>query len=356
MSAKPLRIAVLDVGQGDTIVVSCPSTREAVVVDCVDEHGVFQYLRSQSIQKVRALILTHLHSDHYRRAVGFLRNCERHLGVECERLIITPFPDKLSRPPDPDEDSELFPREFESLERWMMENYDRVYPAPTGRQLPFEGVLAEQIDFVFPYTAHLPRARAFGYNNTSIVLRVRGSGSSALLTGDMESAGWELIPRRNLVARADVLKFPHHGAWKKRDGSPADASLLLNEVKASFVIFSVGSRQKGYNHPDPHVFTAARAAGATILCTQATRHCGLSGEEAERHRSVPILESQLNAIGVPPVLCASGTPCAGSVIIDLESTPIVRSPTLAVHRQIVERLFAEKHQCYSDKDRSLKKP
>ncbi len=346
MKMEPLRLAVLDVGQGDTIVVSCPSTSEAIVVDCVDEHGVLDYLRSQEVQKVRALILTHLHSDHYRRAVAFLRNCERQLGQECERVIVTPFPDKLSRPPEPDEDAELFPQEFASLERWMVENYDRVHPVPTSRQLPIEGALAQQVDFLFPYVAHLPRARALGYNNTSIVLRVRGSGSSALLTGDLESAGWELIPRRKLAAKADVLKFPHHGAWKRRDGSPADANRFLNEVGAKIVVFSVGSRQRGYNHPDPHVFAAARAAGTTILCTQATQHCGLVAPEAERHQTEPLLRAQLGASGAAPILCTSGTPCAGTVIIDLEDTPIIRSPNPAVHRQqIVERVFSNLHQC-----------
>lgn len=346
MKAVPLRLAVLDVGQGDTIVVSCPSTGEAIVVDCVDEHGVLDYLRSQQVQKVRALILTHLHSDHYRRAVAFLRNCERQLGSACERVVVTPFPDKMSRPPDPDEDAGLFPQEFDSLVRWMEENYDRVHSVPTNRQLPIEGALAQQVDFLFPYVAHLPRARALGYNNTSIVLRIRGSGSSALLTGDMESAGWELIPRRKLAAKADVLKFPHHGAWKKRGGSPADASQFLHEVGAKIVVFSVGSRQQGYDHPDLHVFTAARTAGATILCTQATQHCGLTAPEAERHQTEPLLRAQMIASGAAPVLCTSGTPCAGTVIIDLEETPIIRSPNPAVHRQqIVERFFAIKHQC-----------
>ena len=343
MKMEPLRLAVLDVGQGDTIVLSRPSSGEAIVVDCVDEHGVFDYLRSQQVQIVRALILTHLHSDHYRRAVAFLRNCERKLGSACERLIVNPLPPKA---PEPDEDSEVFPQEFETFVRWMRENRELVLGVPSSRQLPLEGLLAQQVDFLFPYVADFPTARSLGYNNTSIVLRVRGSGSSALLTGDMESAGWELIPRRKLAAKADVLKFPHHGAWKKRDGSPADTDQFLKEVGAKIVVFSVGSRQRGYNHPDPHVFEAARTAGATILCTQATRHCGLTAPEAERHQTEPLLGAQLRAIGAASVLCTNGTPCAGTVIIDLEDTPIIRSPNPATHRQeIVERVFANKHQC-----------
>ena len=298
MKAVPLRLAVLNVGQGDTIVVSCPSTGEAIVVDCVDEHGVLDYLRSQQIQKVRALILTHLHSDHYRRAVAFLRNCERQLGSACEHLIVNPLPPKA---PEPDGDSEVFPQEFETFVRWMRENRELVLGVPSSRQLPLEGLLAQQVDFLFPYVADFPTARSLGYNNTSIVLRVRGSGSSALLTGDMESAGWELIPRRKLAAKADVLKFPHHGAWKKRGGSPADAKQFLNEVGAKIVIFSVGSSREAtitpihmYSKPPalPEPQSSARRRRNSAASLRRRRNgirpnlfSALNCEQSERHQS-----------------------------------------------------------------------
>jgi beta-lactamase superfamily II metal-dependent hydrolase len=43
-SLSRIRIAFLDVGQGDTIVVSSPETREAVVIDCIDADAVLEYL------------------------------------------------------------------------------------------------------------------------------------------------------------------------------------------------------------------------------------------------------------------------------------------------------------------------
>ena len=343
MKTLPLRLAVLDVGQGDTIVVTCPSTGEAIVVDCVDEHGVLDYLKSQQVKIVRGLILTHLHSDHYRRAVGFLNNCRRQLGCDCERVIVNPLPPKL---PTPDKDSDAFPQEFGLLVKWMRENRDAVEYVRPSRHLPLDGAITKQLDFLFPYPADYPDALQRGYNNTSIVLRVRGTGSSALLTGDIESSGWELIPRRKTAAKADVLKFPHHGAWKKRDGTPADPNSILSEVGAKLVVFSVGSAQRGYNHPDTHVFDAFRDAGATILCTQATKHCGLATPDAAREQTEPLLSSHLMSITAAPVLCTKGTPCAGTVIIDLEHKPIVRSPNPAIHnRQIVNGVFKAGHKC-----------
>src|ERR1017187_5339503 len=104
MSDGTIRIAFLDVGQGDTIVISLPEQREAVVVDCIDADAVLQYLKHEKIVTVRALVLTHLHADHYRQATAFLDNCERQLGVRCERLILNPLPEEEA--PLPDDHSE----------------------------------------------------------------------------------------------------------------------------------------------------------------------------------------------------------------------------------------------------------
>ncbi len=70
MSDATIRIAFLDVGQADTVVVSLPEQREAVVVDCVSADTVFEYLKHENIATVRALVLTHLHADHYRQATA----------------------------------------------------------------------------------------------------------------------------------------------------------------------------------------------------------------------------------------------------------------------------------------------
>lgn len=72
-----VRIAFLDVGQGDTMIVSIPETGEAVIVDCVEPDIVFAYLQEQKITSVRGLIGTHLATlylvnKHVRKAHGYL--------------------------------------------------------------------------------------------------------------------------------------------------------------------------------------------------------------------------------------------------------------------------------------------
>ena len=81
-----LQIAFLDVGQGDTIIVYDPDTKEAVVVDCVDFVPVLEFFKVKSISRLRALILTHIHADHFLGAVSLLTNCEKH-GISWEACI-----------------------------------------------------------------------------------------------------------------------------------------------------------------------------------------------------------------------------------------------------------------------------
>jgi competence protein ComEC len=343
MNEDLVRLAVLDVGQGDTIVLTHPASGEAIVIDCVDEFGVMDYLKSQKVREIKALILTHLHSDHYRRARAFLDNCEGVLGLPCAQLICEVFPSKSIIP---DADAEPLPQEYRGLQQWMLENEKRVARPQNSPRLPISGQLADRIDFLHPYMGDLIESMRKGYNNVSMILRVRGQGCSALLTGDLEAAGWALMEKRKDQAKAEVLKFPHHGAWKEPDGRPADPIPFLNAVGANAVIFSVGSHQRGYSHPDSHVFDAVRLTGAKILCTQATSKCGLSSPNLLGSTTSSILKSTMLELGVEPVLCSKGTPCAGTIIIDLADIPVIRSPNPSLHRsKIVETYFASSHQC-----------
>jgi beta-lactamase superfamily II metal-dependent hydrolase len=44
-----VKVAFLDVGQGDSIVVTVPNTGEAVIIDCPEADTVIEYLRNERI-------------------------------------------------------------------------------------------------------------------------------------------------------------------------------------------------------------------------------------------------------------------------------------------------------------------
>lgn len=91
-------MAFLDVGQGDTIVVSCPTTREALVVDCTDANSVLDYLEQEQVAYLRSVIITHLHEDHYRQVATLLKNCSLAVGTQtCEVLAFNEIVDRKNR-------------------------------------------------------------------------------------------------------------------------------------------------------------------------------------------------------------------------------------------------------------------
>lgn len=355
MTERPLvELAVLDVGQGDTIVVSVPSKREAVVIDCADAESVFAYLQERRIEHLRALVLTHLHLDHYREAVTLLRNCEQRLNLKCEGLHFhwdrprsRAEQDRLLRDADTHGDGGFPPRHAEHIRRtshrellaWIEENPQICGGLARGKgSHPFEGTFAQVLEVVHPWHAHLHTLAGSGLNDTSAVLRVHGSGTRALLTGDIEACAWAMMTKDGAEAlRADVLKFPHHGAWL--GGDPRQ---VLDAVGPTAVIISVGTRGVAYDHPNDEVFAAIRERGIRLLCTQATRKCGPVNESAgiavAAHAHRPATFRNRRSAG-------GACPCAGTVIVSLGDTADIVQPTLAFHQDRIIRPLLPNHQC-----------
>jgi hypothetical protein len=271
-------------------------------------------------------------------------------------LILNPLPEKeLSWAQLSDDHSEAgIPptvklKIYQQLHSWMFRNHLLVDWPHASVELPIDGPLKQRIQFLHPFPAFLPSARAAGFNNSSIVLRVTAAGVSALLTGDIEPEGWRLLKRNASsvqLAKGDVLKFPHHGAWKKANGRPSNAHAFLGEVGAKMAIMSVGTEQKGYKHPDGHVFEAIRTGNIHLLCTEATTKCGGAGVLKSRLKTLPLLEAHAQSCGRSAYLPSQGCPCAGSIVIDLDTGIRVLQPDASKHRdEIVRKVFSKGHKC-----------
>lgn len=352
MSEQPVvRVAFLDVGQGDTIVISLPETKEGVVVDCVDANAVISYLERERIQHLRGLLVTHLHLDHYGGVAQFLNNLELELGISCERVFFhRPLLSKtLHKAIFNDEDNHghdgldektskrKSKHSIINLLRWAKRNRERFnsLTIQPGITLPFEDV----IELIHPWDVDVPELLSQGLNNTSAVIKVKGRSSSALLTGDIEPLGWSYITDKDKL-KSDVLKFPHHGAWK--DDS---VSNLLTTVEPSLIVISVGTSGIRYGHPNTHVFEAiAQLPNVQLLCTQATTQCA-SHLERLKLDIVEVFRQQSEHDDFFFVN-QNGCPCAGTVILELADVVNVIQPRIDFHRsKIIRRYFAHGHQC-----------
>ena len=345
-----LKAAFLDVGQGDTTVLWNPRTREAVVIDCIDPVAVWDLLGHHKVDRVRAVVVTHLHMDHFAGLVTFLEDSPDR-GIDCDRVFLgwwgmdtrhsTRLRDDADGHSQAGDDSPTTAdkrrkSQLRRLSDWVRKpsNRERYRRPQQLTELSVEGM---EIEFLHPLEADIPDLLLSGrLNNLSVVVRLSGGGARLLLTGDLEPYGWRTLRQNTSDLAADVLKFPHHGAWKDK-GSETDPADLLEPVAPKVVIISVGTQGSKYDHPNEHVLDALAArTDITTLCTQATSKCCQDPMHCEpRVRGILRGPSSSNR----EASCAVGCPCASSVVLALDLEPAIVRPDRGTHCQIISECF-----------------
>jgi competence protein ComEC len=242
--ALRMTVTVLDVGQGDSIVVQTPSGRVLVVdtgratpEDDMGRRVTLPFLRAQGINRVDALALTHPDGDHIGGAATLMER------IAVGRLLVSA---PLAGSPD-------FRRVMEVAKR-------RGVPVATlarGQALDFrDGVMAEALS--------PPPERLIGGphadNSESLVLRVRYGSTSLLLAGDAETETEVDMLRNCPDLRADALKLGHHGS-KSSSSEP-----FLDAVRPRAAIVSAGMRNP-FGHPNPDVLARLAARGVRVFRT-----------------------------------------------------------------------------------------
>ena len=229
-----LSVSFLDVGQGDSILITGPSGQH-VLVDggpspekvCL-ELGEALPFWDRSIDLV---VLTHAHDDH---VAGLVEVLQRY---DVERVLYSAYY-PVERAADSDYDSEVSPAYAEFCEVVMEQNIDCV-AAQAGQTIELGD--SATIEVLNPPHTFLEGTDSDADNN-AVVLRVAMGNVSFLLTADLYWDG-EL----NLVAEranldSTVLKASHHGSGSST--YPA----FLEAVDPQVAVVSVGADNR-FGHP-----------------------------------------------------------------------------------------------------------
>ena len=217
---------VLDVGQGLAVVVR--TAGRTLLYDTGPLYGadsdageriVVPYLRAIGVEHIDTLIVTHSDKDH----AGGVTAIQEALPIA---------------------------RTLSSLPELAGER------CVAGQTWVWDGV---RFTILHPLAADYDRGRARS-NNMSCVLRVENaSGSSVLLTSDIEARDEQaLLARESARLRSDVLLVPHHGS------ATSSTAAFIAAVGAREVIIPVGYRNR-YRHPRADV--VARYAGSRLWRT-----------------------------------------------------------------------------------------
>jgi competence protein ComEC len=220
-----LHLVVLDIGQGDAILVKAPSGATMLIDGGPDPDLLLRRLGEWLpwwLRRIDIMILTHPHEDHVAGLVAALERYDVGLILDAGRTYENP----------------TYPR-FVELAR--LEGSGRLVAARAGERLRLDATTS--VTLLYPsaddVAAPLP---AGDINNASVVGLLRNGGFSALLTGDAEAPVEAMLAERGLLSRVDVLKVGHHGSHSS--SSPA----LLDATWPDVALISAGIGND-YGHP-----------------------------------------------------------------------------------------------------------
>ena len=252
--AGRLRVTVLDVGQGDCILVETPAGRTMLVdgggsndetqVDSTDVglRTVVPFLRYRGINRLDIVVLTHPHGDHCGGLTAVLR--EEPVGVVLDGTVL----------PYPSADYTAFLREIQG-------RHIPYRHAARGMRLDLGGgVTADVLNPPAAGTPYGTQTDDATVNNYSAVLRLSYVRTHFLLTGDAETEAEQNILAACPDLSCDVLKAGHHGA------ANATGDEWLARVRPRLAAISCGAHNP-FGHPSPA--TVARLAAHHVLtyCT-----------------------------------------------------------------------------------------
>jgi competence protein ComEC len=250
-----LRIDFLDVGQGDSALVTFPNGETMLIdgggqvsyggqeasefepdVPRIGESVVSEFLWEKGYSQIDYLMMTHADADHAQGLIDVAEN------FDIGSVLLGPTP-----PDDP---------EFAGLLRVIDRRAIPMTIVGAGDEL---AIGETQLYVLNPTNDELSRSESA--NNGSVVILSSFGQRSFLLTGDIERDAEKKLVENNLRnLAADVVKVPHHGS---RTSSTDE---FVKATGADLAVISVGRRSR-FGHPHREVVERWQNSGAEIMTT-----------------------------------------------------------------------------------------
>jgi competence protein ComEC len=273
-----LHMTVLDVGQGDAILLVGPAGSRMLVDTGPDPDLLLTQLDARLPawdRRLDLIVITHPHEDH---VAGLALLLDRYrIGSIAEPGMIG-----------------LGPGDAAFRERLAAAG-QRTRTLAAGDTFDFDGVRAKVHWPIAGQVPAKPSDGGKGVNNVSIVLELDFGSRRLLLTGDVEEEIDGRLLGRGLAGRVDVLKVAHHGS-----GS-ATTDAFLERLAPRLAVISAGTGNP-YGHPSPATVARLERSGARVLRTDLDG----SVEVSTDGRDLRVLTSGGRPLGDGPVVRSTG--------------------------------------------------
>jgi len=230
-SSQKLSVTFLDVGQGDSILISEGSNQ--ILIDGGPSGQILTEKLGKHIpfwdRKIEMVIATHPDQDHIEGLIAAIRNYEVEMVMENSREAQT--------------------KVYQNLKNIIQEKEVEKIDAEVGMKVKFgNGAILEII--------HASKENTKETNSKSIVAKLTFGQNSFLLTGDLPDNEEGKLSDVN----ARILKVSHHGSKN------ATTEIFLNKINAESAIISVGKNNR-YGHPAPEVLERLKKAKLSTFRT-----------------------------------------------------------------------------------------
>ena len=218
-------VTFIDCGQGDSALIRLPFNQGVVLVDA---YNSYSYLKSEGIDRIDYLVLTHSDDDHigdYKKIID---------KIDVKMIIYPKYDDRFND---------------------LLKSYNNIKKVNNNININLYNTKMEILGPINPYD---------DTNSNSIVFKININNKIFLFTGDMTlEEEKDLIKYYGKKLDADILKVGHHGS------KTSTSDLFLKYVTPSYSVISVGNNNK-YGLPDLEIVNKLKKVSKIYM----TKDCG----------------------------------------------------------------------------------
>lgn len=304
--AGTLTVDVLDVGQGDAVLLRTPAGK-AVLVDAGEGRSdAVEQLRALGVTELTLAVATHAHADH----IGGMNSVL--LSIPTKLFLDNGLPHTTAT--------------YNTLMRTVELRGIPYKTARSGQSFTLDDGI--RIAVLGPEDDPIRGSRS-DLNANSVVLRVTHGDDCMLMVGDAEEETEDRLLAQGLEP-CEVLKVAHHGS------EFASTQRFLEAVRPKTALISVGA-DNNYGHPGPKTMGRLEAVGARIYRTD--RDGAIRLESSGKGWTVRAGQSAVPLVAAAETRSPPPAPEAPAVASDAAPAESTADPTCAYVGSVNSSLF-----------------